>query len=64
MYRGNGQERILQMSLVQKGGFIKARGQDSGENELHWGGEEQPLIYEGIGRGKGKREVSRRTFMC
>jgi len=23
-----GQERILEMSLVQKGGFIKARGQD------------------------------------
>ena len=24
----NGQERILEMSLVQKGDFIKARGQD------------------------------------
>ena len=24
----SGQERILEMSLVQKGGFIKAQGQD------------------------------------
>ena len=24
-------------SLVQKGDFIKARGQDSGQEELHWG---------------------------
>jgi len=26
--RANGQERILETSLVQNGGFIKARGQD------------------------------------
>ena len=27
-FRANGQERNLEMSLVQKGGFIKAWGQD------------------------------------
>ena len=27
-FRANGQERILEMSLVQKGSFIIARGQD------------------------------------
>ena len=26
--RANDQERILEMSLVQNGGFVKARGQD------------------------------------
>ena len=28
--RADSQERILEMSLVQKGGFIKAQGQDMG----------------------------------
>ena len=27
-FKADGQEGILEMSLVQKGGFIKARGQD------------------------------------
>ena len=27
-FKADGQEGILKMSLVQKGGFIKARGQD------------------------------------
>ena len=27
-FRADGQERILEMFLVQKGGFIKAQGQD------------------------------------
>ena len=27
-FRANGPERILEMSLVQKGGFIKVQGQD------------------------------------
>ena len=27
-FEANGQERILEMSLVQKRGFIKAQGQD------------------------------------
>ena len=38
--RANGQERILEMSLVQKGDFIKARDRTRGQKELHWGCEE------------------------
>ena len=36
-FRANSQERMLQTSLVQKGGFIKAQGQDPWAEELHWG---------------------------
>ena len=32
----DGQERILETSLVQKGVFIKAWGQDLGQEELYW----------------------------
>ena len=35
-FGANGQERILEMSSVQKGGFIKACGQGNGQKELHW----------------------------
>ena len=38
--RADGQERILEMSLVHKGGFIKTQGQDQWAEELHWGCEE------------------------
>ena len=47
------QERILEMSLVQKGGFIKAQGQDPGQKELHWGHKEWLTIYFQVGRGLG-----------
>ena len=30
-------KEFLRMFLVQKGDFIKARGQDSGQKERHWG---------------------------
>ena len=30
-------KEFLKTSLVQKGDFIKARGQDSGQKEQHWG---------------------------
>ena len=33
----NDQERILEMSSVQKDGFIEVQGQDCGQKELHRG---------------------------
>ena len=33
-FKANGQERILETSLVQKGDFIEAQGQNHGEKEL------------------------------
>ena len=33
-FGANGQERILEMSLLQKGGFVKAQGEDWGQKEL------------------------------
>ena len=36
----NGQERILEMPLVQLGGFIKHGDRTPGQKELHWGCEE------------------------
>ena len=39
--RANSQERILEISLVQNGGFIKAEGQDMrAERAAAWDGEE------------------------
>ena len=52
-FEANGPERILEMSLVQKGGFIKARGWTGGQKELHQGHEEWPIIYFQGGRGLG-----------
>ena len=53
-FKARGQERILEMSLVQKGGFIKGRrwGRDL------WGREGWPSIYSQVGRGSGKGGVS------
>ena len=58
------QERILEMSLVQNGGFIKAQGQDP------WAGrsgalayEEWLIIYLGVGGGK-ERGSFKRIFIC
>ena len=52
-FKADDQERILEMSLVQKGGFIKAQGQDPGQKELHWGHKEWLTIYFQVGRGLG-----------
>ena len=42
-FRANSQ-RVLEMSLVEKGGFVRAQGQAGrafcGQKELHWGCEE------------------------
>ena len=51
---GNGQERILETSLVQKGGFIKAQGRTRGQKELHWGHEEWPITDFQGGKGLGR----------
>ena len=48
----HGQERILEMSLVQNGCFIKARDGTLGQKEPQWGCEEQWTIYSGVGGGK------------
>lgn len=45
---------LIEMSLVQKGGLIKAWGQDHGQKELYWGHEEWLLTYFQIGRGLGR----------
>ena len=55
----SGQERILETSSVQKGGFIKARGQDLRQKELPWGCEEWLIIYFQAGRGLGIAKVSK-----
>ena len=36
-FRANDQERILEISSGQEGGFIKAQGRIHREKELHWG---------------------------
>ena len=33
-------KEFLKMSLAQKGDFMKARGRDFGQRELHWGPDE------------------------
>ena len=47
------QERILQTSLVQKSGFIKAWAQDRGQKELHWGCE--GMVYYTFSSGERVR---------
>ena len=39
--------------LGQKGGFIKAWGQDHVQKELYWVHEEWPILYFQVGRGLG-----------
>lgn len=54
----NGQERILETSMMQKGGFIKAQGdQTCGQEGLHWGHEEQLTPHFDVGRGSGTTGV-------
>ena len=53
-FRENGPERILETSLVQKGGFIKAQGQEPrAEKELQWGCERCLTVYFQVRRGSG-----------
>ena len=50
----DGQEIILKASLVQKGDFIKAWGQDpwTGRAVPGWDHEERLIVYLGVGGGK------------
>jgi len=48
-----GQERILEMSLVQKVVLLKPGDRTRGQKELYWGPEEWPIIYFQGGRGLG-----------
>ena len=51
--RANNQERILEMSLVQNGGFMKAQGQAPWVERLPQACEGWLIIYLGVGRGLG-----------
>ena len=52
-----GQERILETSLVQKCDFMLKHGDGTlGQEELHWGCEQGLVIYYGVGGGKVKRK--------
>ena len=58
------QEIILETSLVQMVGFIKAQGPDQWAGRAAAGGCEGWLsIYLGVGRGR-KWEVSESIFIC
>ena len=52
-FRVNNQERMLETSLVQKGSFIKAWGQDPWAERAAVGSEELCIIYFQVGRGLG-----------
>ena len=65
--RSESQERILEMSLVQKSDFIKAWGQPpwAFNQELPLGyNKEWLIIYSRVGGGKEKKEVSKGTLIC
>ena len=47
------QERIVEMALVQKGGFIKAEDKTCGPGEPYQG-QEWLMIYFQVGRGSGR----------
>ena len=49
----NSKERILEASLVQKGGFIKDGDTTLGQKELHWGCEEWLVMYFQVRRELG-----------
>ena len=67
-WNGGGSEltakkEFLKTSLVQKGDFIRARGQDLWAGRATLGLWRVTLVYYGVGGGKVKREASRRTLM-
>ena len=49
----DGQERVLEMSLVQKDSFIKALGQDLLAKRIARGQKEWPVLYSQAGRVLG-----------
>ena len=57
------QKEFSKMSLVQKGDFIKARGQDPWTERVALGLRVAGFILQSWG-GKGQREASRRTVRC
>ena len=62
----NSQERILEMSSVQKGGFVDARGlggQDPWAERACPDCEEQMIIYGGVGGGKDKGSFQKNFHM-
>lgn len=50
-FETNGQQIILEMSLVQKDGFIKKPGDKTQGRKLPLGHEERPIIYFQAGSG-------------
>lgn len=50
-FEADGQEGILETSLLRKGGLLKHRDRTPGQKERHWGREEWPVAYFQIGRG-------------
>ena len=50
-FKADGQERILETSLVQKVVLFKYRDRTFGQKGLHWGHEEWSIIYFQAGRG-------------
>ena len=60
-----GQGIILEMSLMQNGGFIKAWGQDPGAERAAaaWDYEEKLTIYFELGESKDQGS-SKRIFIC
>ena len=52
-FGAKGEERILEMSSVQIGGFIKAQGPGRGQKELHWDCEKQLMIFFQVGKESG-----------
>ena len=63
--RANG-SGILETSVVQKGDFTKARGQDPWAERatLFLSSEEWLATHYGIRGGKGRRKASGKTFIC
>jgi len=55
-FRVNGQERCFWCKKVV---LLKHRVRTPGQKELHWGCEEQLIIYYGVGGGKEKRRFSK-----
>lgn len=57
-FKADGQERILETSSLQKGGFMKAQGQGPWQKELQWAHDEWLLLYFEAGRGLGTAQAS------
>ena len=53
-FQADSQERILEMSLVQRDVLLTHRDRIQGQKELPWGHEEWPIIYFQVGKGLRK----------